>query len=450
MPSELILRYHGRSTFSEHSLDLATTGEGVFFDGFAEHPAVCAQALLCVARVAATRFFVPANMIAARIRAADPVVTAEPGRLRFESFSQCCGVHARLDMLPDGLDARASEPGTTNVDFGDAAREALQRITRRDPLRLTVGAESVKLQTLERTVIERRVPLPDRWVRGFGEVQVAVKHPAPALRLSAIPAQRFLRDLPRGRAGQRTYWALPSDTTVRLVPGPTPGAACVAAPGRLRVLEPLARYGQVLTAYVDPAAPQPSSVVWTLDMPGCRLSVALSPDWQRGFSGEGGLLIDLTSPVAKDDAHLLRVHLDGEPRFSTDDALARTSLSQGRCQAALTWLGIHGELGHDLPDDEFFWRRLPFPAEALAAEPPRLRDAQALVAAGAVTEIADHTFIVVSKGQEYRALVIDADFRCTCPWVAKHGTSRGPCKHVLAAMIADAEGRDARGQASTP
>ena len=71
-------------------------------------------------------FYTPAAMIAAAILgAADPVVTAEPDRLRFESFSACCGVHARFDLHPDGLDVRACRPGTTNVDFNPPMREAL-------------------------------------------------------------------------------------------------------------------------------------------------------------------------------------------------------------------------------------------------------------------------------------------------------------------------------------
>ena len=47
----------------------------------------------------------------------DPVVTSNDDRLRFESFSGCGGVHARLDLLPDALDEAPRASGTTNVDF---------------------------------------------------------------------------------------------------------------------------------------------------------------------------------------------------------------------------------------------------------------------------------------------------------------------------------------------
>ena len=169
MTADLLLRYHATSSASDDAVSLATAspeGTPVFFDGYAEQPAQTARALLCVARVARTRFYEPPGMVAARIAAADPVVTAESDRLRFEAFSACCGVHARLDLLDDGLDVRSSRPGTTNVDFNPPMREALARIARREPLRVSVGEDSVEVQTLKASVVERRVPLPERSGQG--------------------------------------------------------------------------------------------------------------------------------------------------------------------------------------------------------------------------------------------------------------------------------------------
>jgi len=34
-------------------------------------------------------------------------------------------------------------------------------------------------------------------------------------------------------------------------------------------------------------------------------------------------------------------------------------------------------------------------------------------------------------------------WHCLCPWIARHGTSRGPCKHILAVRIACGEAGDA-------
>ena len=32
--------------------------------------------------------------------------------------------------------------------------------------------------------------------------------------------------------------------------------------------------------------------------------------------------------------------------------------------------------------------------------------------------------------------LVDGTWRCTCPWWGKHGDDRGPCKHILATVIA--------------
>lgn len=42
----------------------------------------------------------------------DPIVTAGGDRLRFESFSGCCGVYARLDVLNGRLDGETSSGGS--------------------------------------------------------------------------------------------------------------------------------------------------------------------------------------------------------------------------------------------------------------------------------------------------------------------------------------------------
>ena len=441
MTTELRVKYGRASTVTADSLRLATEldrGAAVYFDGFATHPVPTARALAAVAEVAATRYYEPSAMIAARIRAADPVVTAEDDRLRFESFSLCAGVHARLDLVEDGLDVRAAAPGTTNVDFNPPVRAALSKLTRRDPLRLTVGPDAVTVETLDDTVVERRVPLPERWVKGFGEVQVALADGAPVLELGQVAARRFLDALPGGALGKTTAWAVPAAGAVRLASAWRPGAVCVAGTGRLRLLQPLARSATGLRAYADPDATTPSAVAWVVSIPGGRISLTLSPEPSRGFSGEGGLLLDLVSAAAEADAPTLLDAMVGRTRFTLQEAAAAAGVDERRAAAALTRLGAHGHLGFDAAEQAYFLRHLPYPDELLRADPPRLRDARELAAAGAVRPHPDGGSLVTSGRSEYRAVLEPDGFRCTCPWSARHGTSRGPCKHVLAVALSGA------------
>ena len=65
--------------------------------------------------------FSAADLAAAR----DPIITVGDARMRFEGFSQCAGVYARVDVLPDGLLGDIAQPGTTNVDFNAPMLAAL-------------------------------------------------------------------------------------------------------------------------------------------------------------------------------------------------------------------------------------------------------------------------------------------------------------------------------------
>lgn len=143
-----------------------------FFSGFVEHPAVVTQALLMPARVARTRFYVPPNTLAAVLRSADPVVTSTPQGLRFESFSVCCGVYARLDVDASALDTVHSAVGVTNVDVNPPLRQALAGLRPSEPLHLSVGSQALRVATPAGVVVEGKVPLPRRWLKGFAETQM--------------------------------------------------------------------------------------------------------------------------------------------------------------------------------------------------------------------------------------------------------------------------------------
>ncbi|MCW2947651.1 MAG: zinc finger protein [Actinoallomurus sp.] len=88
-----------------------------FYSGFLTRPQVAAAGLLAVADVAAAHY---RETLAPLVL--DPVVTGGGEMLRFESFSGCGGVYARLDVMPGGLDGAEVGRGTTNVDVNDPLR----------------------------------------------------------------------------------------------------------------------------------------------------------------------------------------------------------------------------------------------------------------------------------------------------------------------------------------
>jgi hypothetical protein len=444
-------------------LSLATSGgiteagpavRPYFFTGFLTEPGAAAQALLATAAIARAQYHVAASTIR-MLR--DPVVTSNADRLRFESFSSCCGVHARLDLPPEALEAAPVTSGTTNVDFNPPMRAALAgALATASQILLKVGDEEVTAVTDQASVTERKVELPARWVKGFGEVSALHARMRLVAELAGPDAQRFISSLPRTARG--FLWAVPAGRTLSLAGSPRPAAACLAWPERLGELRPLLRFTKRLRVYAPPdagradfsGAPLPAPSAWelTLGGTGARFTLTLSPEKYRGFSGEGALLGALAVPeTAAGDAGLISLLLGWGPVIDLASLAGSANLSAERTVAALAILASSGKVGYDLADAAYFHRELPLGADVERVH-PRLADARELVATGRVilTEgiamSGDHR-VKFGPGQD--AATGDT---CTCPWWGKHRGTRGPCKHVLAARIALSGGTTLSGRAA--
>ncbi|MGW7569217.1 SWIM zinc finger family protein [Streptomyces tendae] len=405
-----------------------------FFAGFLTSPQKASAALLAVADVAAARYFQP------QLRASlDPVVTAGGDRLRFESFSGCGGVYARMDVLEAGLDGGEVGRGTTNVDVNDPLREALSRIGADDPLHLRVGPEELAVTTLDGPVVEKKVPLPDRWLRGFAEAQVIAAGFDLRAELDAAEAVRFLRALPRGgRSGAPGLrWVVPSGRSLRPTTRAVPGAVCLPGPERLVALQRVLRHATALRVYGPALAPGAAGTAsaWEVLLPGMRLTLTLSPDASRGFSGEGGVLDALATDEAAEDAELVSVLLAWEPRIDIADLAAASGLTTERVRAALVRLGTSGRVGYDTAEAAYFHRELPYDAERVERHNPRLRSARALVAAGAVALDGAIGTVTAEDGHVHRVREEAGVLSCSCLWWAKYRGGRGPCKHALAVRM---------------
>ena len=80
-------------------------------------------------------------------------------------------MYARLDLMAQALDDSHLGLGTTNIDINPPLAAALAAIRPDDPLHLQVGASQVDMSTPSGTHSERKVDLPERWVRGLAETQ---------------------------------------------------------------------------------------------------------------------------------------------------------------------------------------------------------------------------------------------------------------------------------------
>lgn len=419
----------------------APAAERLFFAGRLRQPEIAAQLLLATSEVALRRYYIPPAMVARILRAADPVVTAADGRLRLESFSQCCGVYARADLLPDMLVAETFGKGTTNVDFNPPMRAALTQVHKDESLDLTVTPERVAVTSPRGTAVERKVKLPLRWLKGFAEVQALAAGLEPAATLQGPAARRFLSAVPTEVKPKDRVWLLPVQGGLRLSQTAAGGAIASAGLGRLQAMRPLARHAQALHVYASASG----TSAFELDFGMARFMLMLSPAAARGFSGEGQLLASLGQPGA--DAALARVRaiLAWQSDLSSADLARRLNLPEVEVAAALALLAAEGLVGFDPRQRSYFHRVLPFDLSGIESRQPRLAAARELLAAGAVTVKAvsnDRIEATVrSEDIAHRVRLDGEDFHCTCVWHARTGGESGPCKHVLAVMIQSNGGR---------
>jgi len=421
-------------------LRLATSGGAAaspyFFRGLLTRPQHTGALLLAVAEVASRRFFVPGAMLARILREADPVVTSGGERLRFEAFSLCVGVYARCDLHPGALEGDWVGRGTTNVDFGPPMRSALASLLDGEPVGLSVGVETVELERDGGTVVERKVRLLPRWLKGFVEVQCYQAEMTPAHELAGAEAVRLLGTLPREvpMSGPPAH-LLPAGRTLRFSQRPGPGSLQVGAPARLRILARLVHGARALRIYRHPEG----ASGWELLFDDSRFTMVLSPEASRGFSGEGQALLALAATDEGAALPRVRAALRWQARLDPELLARETGLEAPAIRSALARLGARGLVGFDLGDGSWFHRELPFDLAAVEELQPRLVAARALVTAAGVR-------LVEGSGDRAEAWVRGAEVehrvrlgpdgdRCSCPWSSRHQGERGPCKHILAARL---------------
>ena len=362
------------------------------------------------------------------------MITANGDRLRLESFSGENGVHARLDLLPEGIDTADVGHGTTNVDVNAALRLALASLPRNELLHLDVGGEGLHVATLEATHVERPVDLPERWVRGLAEVGGVAHAMTPLIRLDAATALAFLGTIPAGIPGPTLALGAAGG---RLRPMPASRAqVVVAGTSRLSSLTRLGRHLHALEVFTHPAGYSG----WVAHLPGARLTLLLTPEVYRGFSGEGQLLESLqqagAAEVTATPVQRVLEHLAWEARIEAAALVTATGLSAAQVEGALAILASSGRIGFDLVDQHWFHRELPLDISAIERRHPRLVKAQRLVAEGAVRvdPTSQHPrWAVTSSGQD-RWVTLDPQ-ECTCEWWARYRGGRGPCAHVVAVQL---------------
>ncbi|MGE8554032.1 MAG: SWIM zinc finger family protein [Chryseobacterium jejuense] len=400
-----------------------------FFWGNVGHPFILARCLITLSNIVKSSFNLsPFQMALLK----DPIVTAGNERLRFEGFSHCAGVYARVDVLPDGLNGEFLESGTTNVDFNQPMITALGSIRPNENIMLSVGEKEVGLYKEEKKVVERKVPLPVKWIKGLGTVQIYLSESEKQHTFNKIQTQQLFRGMPKGVV-KSDYYLIVRGNKPMFSPVKSADAVCIGGLHRLRLLEPLLPY--IDSMQVFPHSNM-KSTTWQLYMGNIRFSFSLSRESWRGFSGEGAVLNSLTTEVPDEWIDALDKYAYANQSFNATVLALEENLSLNRTENLTGRLAAMGLLGYDLDENEFFYRRLPFKLSRILGLNPRMKNAERLIEDGKV-EILNNTkerteARVEGTGVHHTVILEEDKERCTCEWFSKYQGERGPCKHVLA------------------
>jgi len=429
-PSTLRKKENSEELFlSKYSEIQKNTDAPCFFWGNILNPFIMARCLITLSNIVKSSFNLSPFQLALL---KDPIATAGNGCVRFEGFSHCAGVYARVDVLPDGLDGDFLENGTTNVDFNQPMLTALGRINRSEKVLLSIGQKEVGLHTEGNKVIERKVPLPTKWIKGLSTVQIYLSHAEKLHTFTKIQTQQLFRGIPRGQVKSDYYLILRGNTPV-FTPVKSTNAICIGGLHRLRLLEPLIPYIDKMQVFPHPTM---QSTTWQLYFGDIRFSFSLSRDSWRGFSGEGAALESLIEEVSDEWIDALDKYAYANQAFNPTIFAIKENIAFKDIDTLTGRLAAMGLLGYDLDENQFFYRRLPFKPERILSLNPRMKGANKLIEDRKVHIIRNEkgrTEARVEGSGVRHTVIFDKGLeRCTCEWYSKYQGERGPCKHVLA------------------
>ena len=412
----------------------------------------------------------------------DPVVTVHPDQVFFEVFSKDEGTYAKLGIDRAALDV-AGEPayGTTNIDFSQALFDGLQQMRSYRRTRLTIGPEAVGLATEQAgpkgEVLEKRINVPDSWLRGFLQVQSSAALPSDVFAVAPVDLYNLLRqlrlkaDVKGKRRGLR----------IELVPGEPPRLVLepwetvltvTAEPYRGRAAKVVRLWGRRRLMLIRRLLPFVDRVevhllgsglpsFWVLRAGDATLTLGLTgftaANWSQAVSFD--LLLPRKTEASK-SVDVVVKHLQKVWFASANEIGAATKLTGPALTEALQAGCQQGRLMFDLAAGVYRLRPLtdaPLDLERLEYRNQRERIAHDLLVRRGAVKIASENRIatvgleltgkvtVDEDRREYRPQMVLGDegqvgrAECTCTLFRTQGLKQGPCPHLIALRLCHAD-----------
>jgi hypothetical protein len=409
----------------------------------------------------------------------DPVVTVHPDQVMFEVFGKDESTYACLAFKRSAFEEVGDTAhGTTNIDFSDALYSSVQQIRSYRDTRLAVGPDGVRVQTERREVLEKKIQVPDSWLRGFLQVQSAATLPFDHVRLAPMDLYNVLHHLRMNgdRKGKRRGlrfelvpaekprvvaepWETVFATTADVFKGKAARLVRVWGRRRLMTVKRLLPFVEAVDVYLLGSG-MPS--FWVFRAGDITLTLGLTGFTAANWSSALGF--DLLLPRKTQDSEPLRkvVEYLADDHWLADTAeLARQTGVKGSALLEALQLGCqHGQLMYDIANGVYRLRPVvggPLDLARLQYRNVREKVAHDLLTRRGAVRIASENRIagvgleltgqvsVEEDRRDYRPQMVLADegqvrkVTCTCATFRKHGIKGGPCVHLIALRLAFAE-----------
>lgn len=397
----------------------------------------------------------------------DPVISVHPDEIFFECFSEDESSYGKLSCSHNVFHKVSEKAnGTTNIDYSDGLYEEFQKIRsyKQTTLAIDPGGFAVKTGD-DAGYDEKKIDLPDGWVRGFLQVSSAMTMPLVTVQLHPMDLHNvcYLLRRRKERVGPRSLrFKLVPGEPVRITLDPwNTEIVCARSPytgpqkreiriwgrRRLHILERLIPVAKGFTVHLLGDG-MPSFYV--ADLGDMSFTLGLSGwtanDWSRVAN------FDLLAPRADVDEFTLRRVYGAlaETWCESGASLARRlNVDETVVKSALGVFAQRGQVLFDLASGLYRIRELsrePLPLAQLRFSNERESKADRFVSAKLVTITSrEHTAegvriegSVLDDAVKYHAsIVVDDDQRlrdagCQCHFWHENKLRKGPCEHMLA------------------
>ena len=413
----------------------------------------------------------------------DPIITVHPDRVMFEAFTGDQGAYVALHVDRDLFETEGEViTGTTNVDFTAWLWAALAEMRSSRETWLRIGAEGFEVRTLNSGGrFEKKVDVPDPWVRGFLQTQGAMSMSGTHLRVRPVDLLAAIRWLRYTKArvsprGMRFVFEPGQDAQLILEPWehvvPLKGAEhhyteprTIRVWGRrkLKLIEPLLPFAEHVDIYLKGRS-MPS--FYAVKLPGMTFVLGIGGA-AEGFRDTASFeLLGSTRKVEPAELERVVALLIQKTSLTPKYAAEACRIPLETAQSALEKLCRLGRAMFDVQTRQFRHRELfEKPLDEARFFPPdaRLEKAEAILSADSVSisncapeetrkiktlktlegkierEIVyrDWRVIGAAGDQKEVELVVNDNGRlifgrCGCAFFRQHLLARGPCEHLLA------------------